>query len=86
MANFSMNMSLSVGNTLTFSTPPNTPIDTNAQRIIAAYREILGMDPASTAQQVWARIGQGVFDGLKNNTISHERETQQNAIVVTDIT
>lgn len=84
MATFTMNMALSVGGTLTSSNPALT--DANAQRIIAAYRTRFGMAPGSTAQQVWARITDDVFDTLKTRTLNAERDASTAALVDTPIT
>lgn len=83
MATYTHTMALSGGGTLTFT---QTLSDANAQRIIAAYRAILGMDPASTSQQVWAQLANGVFSGVKTNTKNQELADQEAAIVIGDIT
>lgn len=72
MATFTMNMALSSGGTLTGSNQVLT--DANATRIIAAHRTRYGMAPASTAQQVWTRIVEDVFDTLKTRTLNQERD------------
>ena len=59
--------------------------DANAQRIIAAYRLIYDMPLPVTAAKLWNKIGQGTFDGIKENTINQEVTTQRTAIVVPDI-
>lgn len=83
MAQFTINMALSAGGTLNGGNPLT---DANAQRIIAAHRTIYGMDPASTAQQVWAQIAARVFAHLKQTTMNHEIVVQQEQITAPDIT
>lgn len=83
MATFTMNMALNAGGTLTGSNPALT--DANAQRIIAAHRTRYGMAANSTAQQVWTRIVDDVFDTLKTRTINGEQAAQTAAIVVAPV-
>lgn len=83
MATFANNMALQAGGTLSGSVPLS---DANAQRIIAAYRVILGLAGNSTNQQVWDAITAQQFGTLKQNTMNYERQQQQTAIVVNDIT
>lgn len=84
MGEFVMNMSLSNGSTLTGADQPLT--DANAQRIIAAHRIRYNMPTNSTAQQVWSRISDDVFDMLKTRTINSERDTQTAAITIAPLT
>lgn len=81
-AQFTVTLALAGGGTLTKTIPLT---DDNAQRIISAYRIILAAPPGATSQAVWDRIGQGLFDGVKANTISQETEAQRSAIVVAPI-
>lgn len=82
MATFTMNMALQAGGTLQASNPLT---DANAQRIITAYRTLYEMDPASTAQQVWARIVAGAFNTIKQTTINSEQAAQAAAIVIAPV-
>lgn len=84
MATYTHNMALSAGGTLTGSSPTLT--DANAQRIIAAFRSMYGMLPSTTAQQVWTRISDDVFDQIKTRTMNYEVEQSQAAIVSTPLT
>lgn len=82
-ATYTHTLQLSTGATLTFT---QTLTDTNAQRIINAYKEILEMSPGATFAQVWTALATGVFNGIKNNTKGQELANQEAAIVITNIT
>lgn len=83
MATYSQTMALSAGGTLNH--PAITMQDAQAQRIIAAHRVILGLDPATTAAQVWAALARRSFDTLKADTINYERQQAVAAVVVAPI-
>lgn len=84
MATFTMNMALSGGGSLAGPAPALS--DANAQRIIAAHRKRYEMAPSSTAQQVWTRIVEDVFDALKTRTLNAEREAAAAALTDAPIT
>ena len=78
MATYTHTMALTSGGTLSSPSMPLT--DANATRIINAHRTRYGMAPASTAQQVWTRICEDVFDVLKTRTLNAERDAEVAAI------
>lgn len=77
MATHTNNLTLSSGGVLTGE---HSLTDANAQRIIAAHRTRYNMAPASTAQQVWARIDEDIWDVLKTRTLNAERDAEIAAI------
>lgn len=77
MATWTHTLQLSTGQTLTFT---KTITDANALRIPAAYRTTLGMDPASTNQQIWTALAQGVFNGVVTNVKNQELAAEQAAV------
>lgn len=82
MATYTHTMQLTTGGTLTFTLALT---DENAQRIIASYRAILGAPQNATSAAIWTRIAQGVFDGIKANTIAQETEVERAAVTVPPI-
>jgi len=83
MAAYLQRMTLTVGGAL--NSDPISLSDANAQRIITAHRQILGLPPASTAQEVWAAIARRNFDMLKADSVNYERRQSEAAVVVPEI-
>lgn len=79
MATWTSNLTLSAGNPLTGS---KTLSDTNAQRIMTAFRKKYGMSAASTNQQVWNSINDEIWEWIKQTTMNVEIQQQQAALSV----
>lgn len=82
MATYTQNMSLQSGGNLSGNKPLG---DAGATRMINAWREIFGMSPGSTPQQVWTAMVEHTYDYLKTRAMNYERALAQEAIDVDDI-
>ena len=80
MATWTNNLS-NAGTTLTGG---QTITNTGAQRVLAAYR-IKMVNPAATDQQVWAEIDKDMREMVKQTTKNIERQQQEAAITISDI-